>query len=65
MDARELHMADVHDVSGRGTEKTYGRLFYTKGKSLISDAFATAESNSREPARIRRLRGGSPHQLVS
>ena len=34
--AGELHMADVHDVSGRGTEKTYGRLFCTKGKSLIS-----------------------------
>src|SRR5262249_42255196 len=28
MGARELYMADVHDVSGRGTEKTYGRVFY-------------------------------------
>jgi len=39
MGARELFMADVHDVSGRGTEKTYGRVFYTKGKSLIFYAF--------------------------
>jgi len=39
MGARELYMADVHDVSGRGTDKTYGRVFYTKGKSLIFYAF--------------------------
>ena len=39
MGARELYMADVHDVSGRGTEKTYGRIFFTKGKSLIFYAF--------------------------
>jgi len=39
MGARELYMVDVHDVSGRGTEKTYGRVFYTKGKSLIFYAF--------------------------
>ena len=32
-------MADVHDVSGKGTAKTYGRVFYTKGKSLIVYAF--------------------------
>jgi anti-sigma-K factor RskA/putative zinc finger protein len=39
MGARELYMADVHDVSGKGTAKTYGRVFYTKGKSLIVYAF--------------------------
>jgi len=39
MGARELYMADVHDVSGKGTDKTYGRVFYTKGKSLIFYAF--------------------------
>ena len=39
MGARELYMADVHDVAGGGTEKTYGRVFYTKGKSLIFYAF--------------------------
>src|SRR5215467_6245677 len=39
MGARDLYMADVHDVSGRGTEKTYGRVFYSKGKRLIFYAF--------------------------
>jgi hypothetical protein len=39
MGARQLYMADVRDVSGAGTAKTYGRLFYTKGKSLIFYAF--------------------------
>jgi len=39
MGARDLYMADVYDVSGHGTEKTYGRIFYTKGKSLIFYAF--------------------------
>lgn len=39
MGARELYMADVHDVTKAGTNKTYGRVFYTKGKSLIFYAF--------------------------
>jgi hypothetical protein len=39
MGARDLYIADVHDVSGRGTEKTYGRVFYTRGKRLIFYAF--------------------------
>ena len=39
MGARELYMADVHDVSSKGTDKTYGRVFYTKGKRLIFYAF--------------------------
>jgi hypothetical protein len=39
MGARDLYMADVHDVSGKGTDKTYGRVFYTKGKRLIFYAF--------------------------
>jgi len=39
MGARDLYMADVHDVSGMGTDKTYGRVFYTKGKRLIFYAF--------------------------
>ena len=39
MGARDLYMADVHDVSGNGTAKTYGRVFYTKGKRLIFYAF--------------------------
>jgi hypothetical protein len=39
MGARDLYMAEVHDVSGKGTDKTYGRVFYTKGKRLIFYAF--------------------------
>ena len=36
MGARDLYIAEVHDVGGNGqTDKTYGRVFYTKGKSLI------------------------------
>ena len=39
MGARELYMADVFDVSGKGTDSTYGRVFYTRGKRLIFYAF--------------------------
>jgi hypothetical protein len=37
--ARDLYVAEVYDVSRRGTDKTYGRVFYTKGKSLIFYAY--------------------------
>jgi len=40
MGARELYIAEVHDVGGNGhADKTYGRIFYTKGKSLIFYAY--------------------------
>jgi len=40
MGARDLYIAEVHDVAGNGeTENTYGRVFYTKGKSLIFYAY--------------------------
>jgi hypothetical protein len=40
MGARDLYIAEVHDVGGTGeTDKTYGRVFYTKGKSLIFYAY--------------------------
>ena len=42
MGARELYMADVYDVSGKGTDSTYGRVFYTRGKRLIFYAFDLA-----------------------
>jgi hypothetical protein len=36
MGARDLYIAEVYDVGGNGkTKKPYGRVFYTKGKSLI------------------------------
>jgi hypothetical protein len=40
MGARQLYIADVFDVDHNGTKrKTFGRVFYTKGKSLIFYAF--------------------------
>ena len=40
MGARNLHIIDVTDVSGDGkTKKSFGRVFYTEGKSLIFYAF--------------------------
>lgn len=38
--SRSLHIIDVYDVSGQGeTERPFGRIFYTEGKSLIFYAF--------------------------
>jgi Putative zinc-finger len=40
MGARDLYIAEVFDVAKNGaTEKPYGRVFFTKGKSLIFYAF--------------------------
>jgi hypothetical protein len=40
MGARNLHIIDVVDVDGEGrTQRPYGRVFYTEGKSLIFYAF--------------------------
>jgi hypothetical protein len=36
MGARDLYVAEVYDVERKGeTQKAFGRVFYTKGKSLI------------------------------
>jgi len=40
MGARDLYIADVFDVDPEGrTQKPFGRVFYTRGKSLIFYAF--------------------------
>ena len=40
MGARDLYIAEVSDVGGNGKRrKPYGRVFYTKGKSLIFYAY--------------------------
>ncbi len=40
MGARNLHIVDVHDVDARGKKpKSFGRIFYTEGKSLIFYAY--------------------------
>ena len=48
MGARNLHMIDVADVDGRGkARKSFGRVFYVEGKSLLFYAFDLAETSSR------------------
>ncbi len=38
--ARDLYISEVHDVSRTGeTNKTYGRIFYTRGKRLVFYAY--------------------------
>jgi anti-sigma factor RsiW len=40
MGARDLYIAEIYDVARDGvTQKPYGRLFYTKGKSLVFYAY--------------------------
>src|SRR5260370_21445208 len=40
MGARNLHIIDVYDVDGKGkTKRSFGRVFYTEGRSLILYAF--------------------------
>jgi hypothetical protein len=40
MGARDLYIAEVYDVARNGaTQKPYGRVFYTKGKSLVFYAY--------------------------
>lgn len=40
MGSRNLHIIDVHDVDGRGrAAKSFGRVFYAEGQSLIFYAF--------------------------
>ena len=39
MGARDLYVAEVYNVVRNGTEKPFGRVFYTRGKSLIFYAY--------------------------
>ena len=63
MGARDLYIAEVYDVARDGaTQKPYGRVFYTKGKSLIFYAY-DLESGSRSAklrAHSRRGAGAVP-----
>jgi hypothetical protein len=46
--ARNLHIIDVYDTSGEGhTQKSFGRVFYTEGKSLVFYAY---DLPSRRPS---------------
>jgi hypothetical protein len=46
MGARNLHIVDVHDRDSKGkARRTFGRVFYTEGKSLIFYAFDLSNPN--------------------
>ena len=47
MGARNLHIIDVADLDGKGkSKKSFGRVFYTEGKSLIFYAFDLSQKGS-------------------
>lgn len=52
MGARDLYVAEVYDVERTGeTQKPYGRVFYTKGKSLIFYAYDLDQEPGLKAAR--------------
>jgi hypothetical protein len=68
MGARDLYIAEVHDVSRTGTDKTYGRVFYTKGKSLVFYAYdLDAQPGLRNASSFQAWgrRGPDKHQALS
>jgi hypothetical protein len=51
MGARDLYIAEIYDVAGTGeTKKPYGRVFYTRGKSLIFYAYDLDQQAELKPA---------------
>ena len=51
MGARELYIAEVYDVAKDGqTKKPYGRVFYTRGKSLVFYAYDLDQQNGLKRA---------------
>jgi len=53
MGARDLYIAEVYDVAGTGeTKKPYGRVFYTRGKSLIFYAYDLDQQREAKKANI-------------
>jgi hypothetical protein len=52
MGARDLYIAEVYDVARDGaTQKPYGRVFYTKGKSLVFYAYDLDQQAGMKNAR--------------
>lgn len=52
MGARDLYIAEIYDVAGTGeTKKPYGRVFYTRGKSLIFYAYDLDQQSELKRAR--------------
>jgi predicted nucleic acid-binding Zn-ribbon protein len=50
MGARDLYVAEVYNVVRNGTEKPFGRVFYTRGKSLIFYAYDLDQQNGTKNA---------------
>jgi hypothetical protein len=51
MSARDLYIAEVYDVARTGeTQKAYGRVFYTRGKSLIFYAYDLDQQTATKTA---------------
>ena len=47
--ARNLYIAEIYDVAKNGdTEKPFGRVFYTKDKSLIFYAYDLDQQHGRQ-----------------
>jgi hypothetical protein len=62
MGARQLYIADVFDVDHNGKKrKPFGRVFYTKGKSLIFYAFDLDQQSGLQNAKTFEL-WGSPYE---
>lgn len=60
MGARQLYIADVFDVDQNGTKrKPFGRIFYTKGKSLIFYAFDLDQQPGSRNAKAFQVWGNS------
>jgi hypothetical protein len=52
MGARDLYITEVYDVARTGeTQKAFGRLFYTRGKSLVFYAYDLDQQPGRKDAR--------------
>jgi hypothetical protein len=52
MGARDLYIAEVYDVARTGeTKKPYGRVFYTRGKSLIFYAYDLDQQSEAKKAK--------------
>jgi len=69
MGARDLYIAEVYDVARTGeTEKAFGRVFYTRGKSLIFYAYDLDQETAVKKAGAFQAwgrRGPDPQQALN
>jgi hypothetical protein len=51
--ARDLYIAEVYDVDGNGKiRKPFGRVFYTRGKSLVFYAYDLDQTSVKNASTI-------------